>query len=332
MPVRAQLGQILGSIVSHFPKLQILSLPTFAECMPTLSESSSFIHLRSFIFDGSSSIVAGKNPSISLILSFLQHIPHLENMWMKHPINPDPEAHPFGKTSSEITNRKDSEPPIVLRYLTRLALMVPGACSAILSCIEAPALCDLHLHGTLVPSFYEGGDPIWPCWSNRVVMNALKAFAWRPSSLHRLAITELYFANKELDWLLFGDGRGAPFPQLESLALHYSSFGFSDRFLLRCSQQQTAVSLRRLALLNCSSPRLTSSAIVCAITSPFNGLRKAGGFELELDDTAPQFTENELGALAAIGVKLIRWSDGERWKSGGQKLHDWIDPCDSYAY
>jgi hypothetical protein len=90
------------------------------------------------------------------------------------------------------------------------------------------------------------------------------------------------------------------------------------------------VSLHRLAVLNCDPP-LTGSVLIKALMSRLNGSPK-GGFELELDDKGPQFSEEEVGTLAQVGVKLICRREGKVkedkwWKHG----HD-IDPSDSHAY
>ncbi|KAF8625862.1 hypothetical protein AX15_005158 [Amanita polypyramis BW_CC] len=142
---------------------------------------------------------------------------------------------------------------IRLPHLKSLAVSVPGFAADLVYYIDAPDLHHLHLDGSRGGSFIDEDDNvnddcrlqvIWqPCCIRRL-MRSLKNFASRCQSLRHLAITSTFLTGEDWEWILFGDGNGPPFPELESISIHRQSktspvgsvtFGLDDDLLLRFS-------------------------------------------------------------------------------------------------
>ncbi|KAM6492068.1 hypothetical protein JOM56_011792 [Amanita muscaria] len=323
-PAWPQLDLVLEHAAENFPELQILSLSDFFECIPALHGTPPFSNLHTLILDGS---CAGQGMCARPIIGLLHNTPILETLWIKHPIG----LHSILVSGSELKS-----PVVVLSCLASLTVSSPGS-SELLHYIVAPALRDLHVDASKDPYSWDDGFSFWTNMGIRAMANALSSLARWSTNLRRLAITALYLREEVWNWLMFS---GPPFPRLESLAIHglkstledsQVECAFNDSLLLRCSEYQgPMVSLHRLAVLNCDLP-LTGSVLIKALMSRLNGSPKEG-FELELDDKGPQFSEEEVGTLAQVGVKLIRRTEGEVKEDEWWKHGHGIDPSDAHAY
>ncbi|KAM6504091.1 hypothetical protein JOM56_001034 [Amanita muscaria] len=221
--------------------------------------------------------------------------------------------------------------PAPLPCLTSLSIAVPGCAADLIGCIDVPALRSLHIDGSRGPIYgeTERDDILWSDWDAESVLDSLKHLANGSQHLRRLAITSTYLTAEGWQWLLFGEGQGPPFPQLECLALHELdessdevSCGFNDALLLRYSQE-ASICLSKLTLLRCHFP-LSGMALVRAI--------KAKPFELVFDQCCPQLSTDEFNTLVDLKVKLCRrqeWEvkEDEWWTRGHQ-----IDASDSHVY
>ncbi|KAF8624111.1 hypothetical protein AX15_006022 [Amanita polypyramis BW_CC] len=330
-----QLDKFLEGITKRFPMLQSLLLPSYYNSLPMLPiDSGPFANLRTLILDGSMEHIDG---SITLITALLHNTPQLETFWYKHYC--DEQFSPIGDPFPlEIKNRSDIRTPARLPNLSRLAVSVPGSASDLIFCIEAPALRDLHLDGIHGPRNREPGgkDIVWGDYATDTAEFVIRAVAAQCSrALHRLAITSIYIGQETWEWLLFGEGQGRPFPQLESLSLHrlepYSGekpCGF-DNALLRRYAHQPGIHLRRLAFVGCNLD-LEGSSIVQIFQNMATNRIFEETHELEFDISSIRFSEEDLGTLTTLGVKVFQHEEAmvDEWWTRGYK----IDGSDSHAY
>ncbi|KIL65674.1 hypothetical protein M378DRAFT_456261 [Amanita muscaria Koide BX008] len=317
------LNVVLERAIGWFPMLRTLAINTFNDCIPVYPERSSFAHLHTLILDGTLEQGEGY---IGSMVAVLYSTSRLETLWLKHfareqNLNVD-NLHVKGR---------EIHIPVPLPCLTSLSIAVPGCGADITECIDAPALHELHIDGSRGPMYGETecDDILWSDWEARSVLDSLKHLANGSQHLRRLAITSTYLTAGGWQWLLFGEGKGPPFPQLECLALHgldessgEISCGFSDALLLHYSQEPS-ICLSKLTLLRCRFP-LSGMALVRAI--------KAKPFELEFDRCCPQLSTDEYNTLVDLQVKLCRrqeWEvkEDEWWTRGHQ-----IDASDSHVY
>jgi hypothetical protein len=184
---------------------------------------------------------------------------------------------------------------------------------------------DLHLDGSRDPTYRSSPDTHW---KDRVLESMLKLFASRCQNVRRFAITQVYLSRSAWEWLLFGeDGKGPPFPKLESIALHgiyedvhYTGF---DRLLMEKFACNPKIPLKRLALLYCHFP-LHASVLVDAF-------RASGAKELECDEHVPQWEGDERERFDELNVSSIRHESEAaeyKWWTLGHE----IDVTDSKVY
>ncbi|KAF8632780.1 hypothetical protein AX15_001682 [Amanita polypyramis BW_CC] len=326
------LDRVLEGATELFPKLQTLSLPSFYDCIPMLLISNPpFNHLHTLILDGS---LESDAPDIGLVTALLHYTPQLETFWFKHSSEEQ-----FSSVNDPfqyiIKGRADVRVPAHLPRLTNLAISVAGSATDIIECIRAPALRYLHIDGSRNPKY---DDPGWDFTDYRssCARWALKLLAEHSPDVLHLAVTSVYLTNAGWEWLLFGEQSSPvlPFPQLQSLSLHGHEplfreveFGFDDA-LLRRYAREPRLQLRKLAFFRCNLA-LDGSLIVEAFRKVVK-VAPYESYELEFDGVSPQFSEEDLTALADLGVKLIRHQEVNEydwWDRGNQ-----IDASDSHAY
>ena len=334
-----RLDVVLENATERFPQLQRLCLSSLYECIPFLPRSSYFHHLHTLILDGSMEDVW---TDAALVAALLHCTPQLECLWMKH-LYVEQWSDLSGPTFYGLNNVSTH---IRLPHLTSLAVSVPGCASDLVYCIDAPALRDLHLDGSRGPfppdedadeDDEDDDSRINSPWYRFYVdflLRSLKRFASRCQSVRHLAITTIYLTREGWDWLLFGDGKGPPFPNLESIAIHCQAessgeivSGFDDDLLLRFSREPR-LPLRRLAILNSDFP-LSGSAVVHAFKSIIDASPNEQ-YEFECDWYVPQFKDNEeFEELESLGVDVTcREIPEDEWWTYGHG----IDGTDWFVY
>ncbi|KAF8343209.1 hypothetical protein F5887DRAFT_973818 [Amanita rubescens] len=305
-----RLDLVLADAVAMFPNIQKLLMNIFYDSVPMLPLSASFPNLCTLVLDGA---FESNIPSPELIASFLNCMPQLETLWIKHFL-----WHTFDDFKGRLPKLK------------RLAVSVPGIMYNLIAFIAAPVLEDLHLDDSRDPDAAVESTPSDEGWSDRRIRSmetVLRSLARRCRSVRRLALLAVDLGRTGWDWILFGseDGSGPPFPKLESIALHgirydYLRGGFDGQLLKRFARQQM-IPLKRL---------MSGSTLVEA-------LRTSGIRELEYCHGAgtPQWDAEEREQLQALGVSLRCW-----WPYELHELHfyQWwnrghgIDETDSKLY
>jgi len=329
-----QLDKILGHTLERFPKLQTLAISSFYDCIPVLPTAISFSNLSTIVFDGS---IEQEDASIALITTLLHNTPQLETLWLKGLTREQPVT---VMNSTIPPTPKNSDPvkiPVFLPRLIRLAISVPGVGLDLLYCIEAPTLHHIHIDGSRGHPYKEftGRDVVWTISESTSVQDGLRRLALRSPGVRCLAVTSTYLTHAGWEWLLFGNGRGPPFPQLDSVALHGMnllsdevSCGFDDALLLQYSREPS-ITLRRLALLRCRL-LLSESALVKAFESAISGVPNKA-YELEIDTSSFDTTFYHFDALKEKGVRVVHHQEdvpeNEWWSHGHQ-----VDALDSHAY
>ena len=328
-----RLDLVLADAAAMFPNVQKLLMNVYYDSIPMLPLSASLPNLCTLVLDGA---FENNDPSPELITSFLNCMPQLETLWIKHHSYPWEDV-ALSSAWGTIKGRSGIPRDIRLPKLKRLALSATRTMYALIALITAPVLEDLHLDGSYDLS---SNDPDaewidneeWIDRDSELMETALRSFALRCRSLRRLALSAVYLRRSGWEWILFGseDGSRPPFPQLESIALHniqHDSLhgGFDDQLLKRFARLQM-VPLERLVFLDCDFP-MSGSTLVEAL--PTTGIRE---LEYSSHPGTPQWDAKERKQLRALGISLKRrykyqLNFFQWWKHG----HD-IDETDSKFY
>ncbi|KAF8629813.1 hypothetical protein AX15_003260 [Amanita polypyramis BW_CC] len=294
-------GGTLLDATEIFPELRCLRLLGFSRSIPVLYRSS-FRHLHTLILGGTAMDDAEILSNAGAVVALLHCTPQLECLWMKD------------LTFEYLIDERhycdvEISTHIRLPHLTSLAVSVPGLAADLVYCIDAPKLCRLHLDGTYVGCLFDEDDFIWDLSCIRRLMRSLKKFASRCRTIRYLATTATFLTREDWEWVLFGDGNGPPFPELESISVHHQSkttgsitFGLDDDLLLRFSREP-CLPLRRFVLLANDFP-LSGSAVI----DTFKSIMKASPnrkYELIYDVDVPHFKDREEREnLKALGVDV----------------------------
>jgi hypothetical protein len=326
-----RLDLVLADAAAMFPNMQKLLMNIFYDSVPMLPLSASFPNLCTLVLDGA---LESNIPSPELIASFLNCMPQLETLWIKHFLWQTFDDVGLSSDWGTIKGRSGIPQGIRLPKLKRLAVSVPGIMYNLIAFIETPVLEDLHLDGSCDPDAVERAPPAGG-WSNRRIRSmetVLRRLALRCRSVRRLALLAVDLRRTGWDWILFGseDGSGPPFPNLESIALHgikydYLRGGFGDQLLKRFARQQM-IPLKRLVFMNCHFPMSGSTLVEALRTSGIRELEYAYGAG------TPQWDVEEREQLQALGVSLRCWWSHElRFYQWWIHAHE-IDETDSKLY
>lgn len=303
--ISPRLDLVLADAAAMFPNMQKLLMNVFYDSVPMLPLSASFPNLCTLVLDGASQ---SNIPSPELIASFLNCMPQLETLWIKHYIWQTFEDVGQSSDWGTIKGRSGIPQDIRLPKLKRLSVTLPGTMYNLIAFIAAPVLEDLHLDSSGDPDvIVESMPPENAIWNDRRIRSmetVLRSFALRCRSVRRLAFVMVDLVQTGWDWILFGpeDGSGPPFPKLESIALHavkYDSLrgGFDNQLLKRFARQQM-IPLRRLVFVVCDLPMSGSTLVEVLRTSGIKELEYSG------DPRTPQWDAGEREQLQALGVSL----------------------------